>query len=66
MQEASMEILNKILGSVREPILVLDFELKVVKADRSFYQTFSVKPDATEGVLVYDLGNRQLDIPKLR
>jgi chemotaxis protein methyltransferase CheR len=66
MQKASMEILNKILGSVREPILVLDSDLKVVKANRSFYQTFNVKPDATEGVLVYDLGNRQWDIPKLR
>ena len=61
-----METLNKILGSVREPILVLDSDLKVVKANPSFYQTFNVKPDATEGILIYDLGNRQWNIPKLR
>jgi hypothetical protein len=28
--------------------------------------SFNVKPDETEGVLIYDLGNRQWDIPKLR
>jgi chemotaxis protein methyltransferase CheR len=66
MQKASMEIINKILGSVREPILVLDPDLTVVKANPSFYQTFNVNPDATEGILIYDLGNRQWDIPKLR
>jgi chemotaxis protein methyltransferase CheR len=66
MKKASMDIINKILGSVREPILVLDPDLKVVKANPSFYQTFNVKPDATEGILIYDLGNRQWDIPKLR
>ena len=53
------------MGSIREPLVVLDPDLKVVKANRSFYQTFSVKPDETEGVLIYDLGNRQWNIPKL-
>jgi sigma54-dependent transcription regulator len=40
--------------------------LKVVKTNHSFYQTFNVKPDETEGILIYDLGNRQWNIPKLR
>ena len=61
-----MEIFNNILGSIREPLMVLDADLKVVKANHSFYQTFSVTPDETEGALIYDLGNRQWDIPKLR
>jgi chemotaxis protein methyltransferase CheR len=61
-----MEILDIILNSVREPISVLDSDLKVVKANHSFYQVFEVKPDETEGVIIYDLGNRQWDIPKLR
>jgi transcriptional regulator with GAF, ATPase, and Fis domain len=61
-----MEIFNNILGSIREPLVVLDADLKVVKANHSFYQTFSVTPDATEGALIYDLGNRQWDIPRLR
>ena len=54
------------MGSIREPIVVLDSDLKIVKANHSFYQTFNVKPDETEGILIYDLGNRQWNIPKLR
>lgn len=61
-----MEIFDRILGSIREPIVVLDSELKVLKANHSFYQTFSVNPEQTEGALIYDLGNRQWNIPKLR
>jgi len=64
--QAFKEIFDNILGSVRGPLVVLDSDLKVVKANRSFYQTFKVKPEGTEGVLIYDLGNRQWDIPKLR
>jgi len=66
MTQIVMEIFNSILGSVREPLLVLDSDLKVVKANNSFYQAFNVKPEETEGILIYDLGNRQWDIPKLR
>ncbi len=66
MQKSFMEIFNNILGSIREPLVVLDADLKVVKANHSFYQTFNVKPDETEGALIYDLGDRQWDIPRLR
>jgi PAS domain S-box-containing protein len=64
--QAFIEIFDNILGSVREPLVVLDSDLKVLKANHSFYRTFKVKPEETEGVLIYDLGNRQWDIPKLR
>ena len=64
--EAFIDIFDNILGSVREPLVVLDSDLRVVKANRSFYQTFKVKPERTEGIVIYDLGNRQWDIPKLR
>jgi formate hydrogenlyase transcriptional activator len=66
MLQAFMEIFDNVLSSVREPLVVLDSDLKVVKANLSFYQTFKVKPEATEGVLIYDLGNGQWNIPKLR
>jgi len=66
MQKPFMEIFNSILGSIREPLVVLDADLKVVKANYAFYRTFEVKPDQTEGALIYDLGDRQWDIPKLR
>lgn len=61
-----IEIFDNILGSIREPLVVLDYDLKVVRANLSFYQSFKVKPDETEGVSIYKLGNQQWDIPKLR
>jgi PAS domain S-box-containing protein/putative nucleotidyltransferase with HDIG domain len=51
---------------VREPLLVLDADLRVVSANRSFYLTFGVKPEETQGRLIYDLGGQQWDIPRLR
>ena len=66
MQKPFMEIFNNILGSIREPLVVLDADLKVVKANFAFYQAFDVKPDETEGALIYNLGDRQWDIPRLR
>jgi len=64
--KAFIEIFSSVLGSVREPLVVLNSDLKVVKANSSFYRTFKVNPEGTEGILIYDLGNRQWDIPKLR
>ncbi len=55
-----------IVETVREPLLVLDGDLKIISANRSFYRTFKVTPGETLGRLVYDLGNRQWDIPGLR
>src|SRR5208337_3471969 len=55
-----------IVETVREPLIVLDSDLRVVSANRSFYNAFKVTPEETIGNLIYDLGNRQWDIPKLR
>ncbi len=55
-----------IVATVREPLLVLDAQLRVVTANRSFYQTFQVTPESTLGRPVYELGNRQWDLPELR
>lgn len=52
--------------TAREPYLVLDSDLRVLSANRSFYDSFKVTPKETIGNLIYDLGNRQWDIPKLR
>jgi chemotaxis protein methyltransferase CheR len=64
--QSCFEVFDNIMGALREPLVVLDADLKVVKANHSFYQMFHIKPDETEGRLIYDLGNRQWDIPKLR
>jgi chemotaxis protein methyltransferase CheR len=66
MRKIVIEIFNSVLSSVREPLILLDSDLKVVTANHSFYHTFHAKPDETEGILIYDLGERQWDIPKLR
>ena len=50
----------------REPLLVLDADLKIISANRNFYRTFKVTPDETIGSFIYDLGNKQWNIPKLR
>jgi PAS domain S-box-containing protein len=55
-----------IISTVREPLIVLDKDLRVVKASQSFYDFFKVTPGETIGTLIYNLGNNQWDIPKLR
>ena len=55
-----------IVNTVREPLLVLDKDLRVVAASRSFYQTFRVNREETHGRLLYTLGDGQWDIPALR
>ena len=55
-----------IVDTVSEPVLVLDKELRVIAASRSFYSTFKVSPEDTQGSLLYALGDGQWDIPKLR
>jgi len=63
--EAS-EFAESIINTVREPLISLDQDLRVVSVSRSFYEVFKVKPEETVGHLIYDLGNKQWDIPKLR
>ena len=57
---------ESIVETVREPLIVLDQRLRVISANRSFYETFRVKPEETEHQLIYELGNRQWDLPELR
>ncbi len=57
---------ENIIEMVHEPLVVLDSNLYVIFANKSFYKKFMVFPEDTEGKLIYELGNRQWDIPKLR
>jgi two-component system CheB/CheR fusion protein len=63
---AAHEYAENIVDTVREPLVILDAELRIVSASRSFYQSFKAKPEETEKQYIYDLGNRQWDTPKLR
>ncbi|MBI2854981.1 MAG: PAS domain-containing protein [Chloroflexi bacterium] len=64
--KAALQYAEDIIGNIREPLLVLDDKLRVISASRAFYRVFQVKPEDTEGQLVYELGNHQWDIPQLR
>lgn len=63
---AAKHYAESIVATIREPVLVLDKDLRVKTANTAFYTTFRVKEQETEGVLIYDLGNKQWNIPQLR
>jgi len=66
MADDVSEFAESIINTVREPLISLDQDLRVVTVSRSFYEVFKVKPEETVGQLIYDLGNKQWNIPKLR
>jgi chemotaxis protein methyltransferase CheR len=55
-----------IVDTIREPLLVLDKDLRVVTANRSFYQMFRMNRQDVQGRPVYALGDGQWNIPELR
>lgn len=64
--EQSWVYIKTVTEIVREPVLILDKDLRVMAANESFYTTFQVEQKNTEKKLVYELGNGQWDIPSLR
>jgi len=64
--DGAREYAESIVDTVREPLIVLNAGLKVISANKSFYNVFKVNPKETVGRLIYDLGNRQWNIPSLR
>lgn len=65
-ERLAREYAESIIETVRQSLLVLDSDLRVVTANRAFCQAFQVPRGDTMGALVYDLGNGQWDIPALR
>ena len=55
---ASRNYAEKIVETVREPLVVLNSDLVILTVNRSFYDTFEVTPEAAIGKFIYDLGNR--------
>lgn len=62
----SQEYLKSIVETVRESLLVLDPDLKVLTANEEFVRTFKVSTTETINKKLYDLGNGQWDIEALR
>ena len=57
---------ENIVETMRDPLLVLDSSLRIESANRSFYRAFRVEPVDTIGKFIYDLGDKQWHIPRLR
>jgi PAS domain-containing protein len=64
--EKSWTYIRTVVDVVREPVLVLDKDFRVIAANDPFYRAFQVKAVDTENKIVYELGNGQWDIPALR
>jgi two-component system, chemotaxis family, CheB/CheR fusion protein len=62
----SQDYAESVFGTIREALIVLDEQFRVRNANRAFYRIFNVKEQETEGILFFELGNRQWDILKLR
>ncbi|MBK8702341.1 MAG: PAS domain-containing protein [Saprospiraceae bacterium] len=62
----SYEYSDAIISTMHESMLVLGKDLRVKSANQAFYKKFGVTEEETEGVLLYDLGNKQWNIPALR
>lgn len=57
---------SDIVETIPSALIILDRHLNITSANRAFYQTFRTSPGETEGSQIYELGNRQWDIPALR
>jgi two-component system CheB/CheR fusion protein len=63
---AARDYAEAIIGTVRDPLLVLDGDLRVVSANPAFYAMFQIRPADIEGRPFLEIENRQWDTPKLR
>lgn len=57
---------DAILSNIHDSLIVLDKDLRIVSASKSFYKKFTFTPEEVEGILLYDIGNKEWDIPALR
>ncbi len=64
--EEARDYAEGMIETVREPLVVLDADLRVQRATPAFYETFLVSREETQGRLLYDLGNGQWNRPRLR
>jgi len=64
--QLARDLAENVVDTIRDPLLVLDGDLRVVSANRAFYQYFQVLVADTVGRTIFDLGNSQWNIPALR
>lgn len=64
--EESWTYIKTVVDVIHEPVLILDKSFRVLAANEPFYKMFQVEPVDTENKIIYELGNGQWDIVKLR
>ncbi|HEV2271268.1 MAG TPA: chemotaxis protein CheB [Steroidobacteraceae bacterium] len=64
--EQARRYADSIVESMREPLLVLDEELRILRANQAYYRDFGERPELTEGRLIYEVGNGQWNVGALR
>lgn len=57
---------DNIINTVRESLLILDKDMKVLSANRSFYKAFNKISEDTVGRCIFELDDNSWDIPELR
>ncbi|HEX2535626.1 MAG TPA: PAS domain-containing protein, partial [Chitinophagaceae bacterium] len=62
----AQEYADAVFNTIQKAIVVLDKDLRVKSANKAFFRIFRVREEDTQSVLIYELGNRQWDIPELR
>ncbi|TFF90721.1 MAG: PAS domain-containing protein, partial [Promethearchaeota archaeon] len=65
-KDDALQLVESIVETIRNPLIVLDRELKVIRVNKAFYDLFKIPPREVIDKYLYDLGNKQWDIPKLR
>jgi two-component system CheB/CheR fusion protein len=65
-QQGNLSYIEGILGTMREPLVVLDNQFRVMNANNAFYVKFRISRKETEGISFYELGNKEWDTPQLR
>jgi two-component system CheB/CheR fusion protein len=63
---SSRRYTEELFNTIHDPLIILDKGLKVLRASEGFYKMFKVREEETEGSFLYDLGNKQWNIPTLR
>jgi two-component system CheB/CheR fusion protein len=64
--QLAREYSDNIVDTVRDSLLILDKDLKVLSANRSFYKLFNTVSENTVGKFVYDLDDKNWETTKLR
>lgn len=62
----SYDYVEAVFDTIQEAVILLDKDLRIKTANKAFYSIFQAKEETTEGILIYELGHRQWNIPELR